>query len=61
MESIMATTINLFKLADNIADLTPDERIRLGRILVHEYSQEACDLLDGIQDGFLLLEKELEL
>jgi hypothetical protein len=57
----MATTVDLIKIADRIADLTVDERTRLGRILVHEYSQDACDVKDGIEDGFALLEKELGL
>ena len=57
----MATTVDLIKIADRIADLTPSERTRLGRILVHEYSSEACDLKDGIEDGFIQLEKELGL
>jgi len=55
------TTEKLLKIADQIADLTPSERTRLGRILVHEYSQDACDVKDGIEDGFVLLEKELGL
>jgi hypothetical protein len=49
----MKTTVDLIKIADRIADL--------GRILVHEYSQDACDVQDGIEDGFILLEKELGL
>jgi hypothetical protein len=57
----MATTVDLIRLADKISDLTADERVRLGRILVHEYSQDACDVKDGIEDGFILLEKELGL
>jgi len=57
----MTTTEKLLKIADQIADLTADERVRLGRILVHEYSQDACDVKDGIEDGFILLEKELDL
>jgi len=57
----MITTEKLLKIADQIADLTPNERTRLGRILVNEYSLETCDLQDGIEDGFILLEKELEL
>jgi hypothetical protein len=57
----MVTTVDLIQLADKIADLTADERVRLGRILVHEYSQNACDVMDGIEDGFITLEKELEL
>ena len=57
----MATTVDLIKIADQIADLIADERERLGRILVHEYSLETCELKDGIEDGFLILEKELEL
>jgi hypothetical protein len=57
----MKTTVDLIKIADRVADLTADERVRLGRILVHEYSLETCDLQDGIEDGFILLEKELEL
>jgi hypothetical protein len=51
----------LLKIVDQIADLTADERVRLGRILVSQYSLETCDLQDGIEDGFDLLEKELEL
>jgi len=57
----MITTVDLIKIADRIADLTADERVRLGRILVHEYWQGTCDLKDGIDDGFILLEKELGL
>ena len=57
----MITTVDLIKIADRIADLTADERVRLGRILVHEYSPDACDVKDGIEDGFILLEKELGL
>ena len=44
----MATTVDLIKIADQIADLIADERERLGRILVHEYSLETCELKDGI-------------
>ena len=57
----MKTTVDLIKIADRIADLTADERVRLGRILVHEYASLACDLQDGIEDGFNILKKELEL
>ena len=57
----MMTTEKLLKIADQISDLTPGERTRLGRILVHEYSLETCDVQDGIEDGFAILEKELEL
>ena len=57
----MKTTVDLIKIADRIADLTVDERVRLGRILVDQYSQDACDVKDGIEDGFILLEKELGL
>jgi hypothetical protein len=57
----MKTTVDLIKIADKISDLTADERVRLGRILVHEYSLETCDLQDGIEDGFISLEKELGL
>ena len=57
----MKTTVDLIKIADRIADLTADERVRLGRILVNQYSQDACDVKDGIEDGFILLEKELGL
>jgi hypothetical protein len=57
----MVTTEKLLEIADRIADLTADERVRLGRILVNEYSQDACDVKDGIEDGFILLEKELDL
>jgi hypothetical protein len=57
----MMTTEKLLKIADQIADLKPGERERLGRILVHEYSLEACELKDGIDDGFITLEKELDL
>jgi hypothetical protein len=57
----MTTTVDLIKLADCIADLTADERVRLGRILVNQYSQDACDVKDGIEDGFILLEKDLGL
>ena len=51
----------LLKIVDQIADLTADERVRLGRILVSQYSLETCDVQDGIEDGFDQLEKELEL
>jgi hypothetical protein len=57
----MITTGDLIKIADRIADLTADERVRLGRILVSQYSLDACDVKDGIEDGFILLEKELGL
>jgi hypothetical protein len=57
----MITTVDLIKISDRIADLTADERVRLGRILVHEYASLACDLQDGIEDGFIILKKELEL
>ena len=57
----MVTTVDLIKIADCIADLTADERVRLGRILVNQYSLDACDVKDGIEDGFILLEKELGL
>ena len=57
----MTTTVDLIKIVDQIADLTADERARLGRILVDQYSQDACDLKDGIEDGFAILEKELDL
>ena len=57
----MITTVDLIKIADCIADLTADERVRLGRILVNQYSLDACDVKDGIEDGFILLEKELGL
>ena len=57
----MVTTLDLIKIADRIADLTPSERTRLGRILVNEYSLETCDVQDGIEDGFDQLEKELDL
>ena len=57
----MMTTEKLLKIADQIADLTADERTRLGRILVGESGLNTCDLLDGIEDGFAQLEKELGL
>jgi hypothetical protein len=57
----MVTTEKLLKIADQISNLTPGDRTRLGRILVHEYSLETCDVQDGIEDGFASLEKELEL
>jgi hypothetical protein len=57
----MITTVDLIKIADRIADLTAEERARLGRILVDQYSQDASDVKDGIEDGFILLEKELGL
>lgn len=57
----MTITVDLINIADRIADLTVDERIRLGRILVNEYSLETCELQDGIEDGFIALEKELDL
>ena len=57
----MMTTEKLLKIADLIADLTPGERTRLGRILVNQYSLETCDVKDGIEDGFATLEKELGL
>lgn len=55
------TIEKLLKIADQIADLTPDERTRLGRILVNQYSLETCDVQDGIEDAFDQLEKELDL
>lgn len=57
----MASTADLLKIVNQIADLAPEDRVRLGRLLVHEYSSEAADTLDGIEDGFILLEKELGL
>jgi hypothetical protein len=57
----MITTEKLLEIADQIADLRPSERTRLGRILVNEYSLETCELQDGIEDGFITLEKELDL
>jgi hypothetical protein len=57
----MVTTEKLLKIADQISNLTPGDRTRLGRILVHEYSLETCELKDGIEDGFITLEKELDL
>ena len=57
----MATTQDLLKIVNQIADLTPEERVRLGKLLVHEYSSEACDTLGGIECGFLDLEHELGL
>ena len=57
----MTNTEKLLKIADQIADLTPGERTRLGRILVNEYSLETCDVQDGIEDAFDQLEKKLEL
>jgi hypothetical protein len=57
----MTSTEKLLKIADQIGDLTPSERTRLGRILVNEYSLETCDVQDGIEDAFDQLEKELEL
>ena len=57
----MTSTEKLLKIADQIGDLTASERIRLGRILVNEYSLETCDVQDGIEDAFDQLEKELEL
>jgi hypothetical protein len=57
----MITTADLVKLSNQIANLTPSERTRLGRILVGEHGLEACDVKDGIEDGFAILEKELGL
>jgi hypothetical protein len=57
----MTSTEKLLKISDQIANLTPSERTRLGRILVDQYSQDACDVKDGIEDGFAILEKELGL
>jgi hypothetical protein len=57
----MVTAEKLLEIADQIADLTTSDRIRLGRILVGESGLDTCDLLDGIEDGFATLEKELEL
>jgi hypothetical protein len=57
----MVTAEKLLEIADQIADLIPSDRIRLGRILVGESGLDTCDLLDGIEDGFATLEKELEL
>jgi hypothetical protein len=57
----MTTTEKLLKIADQISSLTPDERVRLGRILVNEYSLETCDVQDGITDAFDQLQKELGL
>ena len=57
----MTNTEKLLKIADQISALTPDERVRLGRILVNEYSLETCDVQDGITDAFDQLQKELGL
>jgi hypothetical protein len=57
----MTSTEKLLKIADQIGNLTPGERTRLGRILVNEYSLETCDVQDGIEDGFITLEKQLDL
>jgi hypothetical protein len=57
----MTTTEKLLKIADQISALTADERVRLGRILVNEYSLETCDVQDGITDAFDQLQKELGL
>jgi hypothetical protein len=57
----MITTVDLIKIADSIAHLTADERVRLGRILVNQYSFETCDVQDGITDAFDQLQKELGL
>jgi hypothetical protein len=57
----MKTIVDLLNLSNQIADLTADERTRLGRILVGESGLDTCDLLDGIEDGFAQLEKELGL
>ena len=57
----MKTIVDLLNLSNQISDLTADERTRLGRILVGESGLDACDLLDGIEDGFITLEKELGL
>jgi hypothetical protein len=55
------TLEKLLKIADQIADLAPSERTRLGRILVNQYSLETCDVQDGITDAFDQLQKELGL
>jgi hypothetical protein len=57
----MTSTADLLKIVNQIADLTPEDRQRLGKLLVHEYSSEACDTLDGLQAGFADLERELGL
>ena len=57
----MTITEKLLNIADQIGDLTPSERTRLGRILVNEYSLETCDMQDGIEDAFDQLEKQLDL
>jgi hypothetical protein len=57
----MITTEKLLEIANQIAALTADERVRLGRILVNEYSLETCDVQDGITDAFDQLQKELGL
>jgi hypothetical protein len=57
----MTTTEKLLQIADQISALTADERVRLGRILVNEYSLETCDVQDGITDAFDQLQKELGL
>ena len=57
----MTTTEKLLEIANQIAALTADERTRLGRILVNQYSLETCDVQDGITDAFDQLQKELGL
>jgi hypothetical protein len=57
----MTTTEKLLEIANQIATLTSDERTRLGRILVNQYSLETCDVQDGITDAFDQLQKELGL
>ena len=52
---------NLAARADQITDLTDHDLNRLARIIVRAAPDSACDLLDGMQAEFLLIERELEL
>lgn len=51
----------LEQIADTIGNLTQGDLHRLARIIVRHSPMEACEVLDGIQGEFALIEKELEL
>jgi hypothetical protein len=52
---------NLAALSDQITDLTDHDLNRLARLIVRQSPDAACDLLDGMQAEFLLIERELGL
>jgi hypothetical protein len=52
---------NLAALSDQITDLSDHDLNRLARLIVRQSPDGACDLLDGIQGEFALIERELGL